>query len=75
MEGFYKPLTFGAATDGVLIAVLVGILLGVGGFTGYYGEGLSYFSTRPRPRTSSDERPGRDGAARGAVARVRYGRG
>ena len=24
MEGFYKPLTFGAATGGVLIAVLVG---------------------------------------------------
>ena len=52
MEGFYKPLTFGAATGGVLIAVLVGILLGVGGFTGYYGEGLSYFSTNPAACTN-----------------------
>ena len=31
-----------------VIAVLLGILLGVGGFTFDYGEGLSYFSTDPR---------------------------
>ena len=36
----------------VLIAVLAGILLGVGGFTGYYGEGLSYFSREPAACTN-----------------------
>ena len=45
-------IKIGAATGGVLIAVLVGILLDVGGFTGYYGEGLSYFSTDPAACTN-----------------------
>ncbi len=30
-----------------LLAVLCGILLGIGSFTLYYGEGLSYFSANP----------------------------
>jgi len=30
------------------LAVMTGVLLGLGSFTMYYGEGLSYFSTDPR---------------------------
>lgn len=33
---------------GWILAALVGIVAGVGGFTFDYGEGLSYFSTDPR---------------------------
>lgn len=32
---------------GAVIAVMVGVLLGLGGFTFHYGEGLSYFSQDP----------------------------
>lgn len=32
----------------VFLAVLVGLMFGLGGFTFYYGEGLSYFSKDPR---------------------------
>lgn len=32
----------------MLLAVLIGILVGIGGFTFRYAEGLSYFSTDPR---------------------------
>jgi cytochrome c nitrite reductase small subunit len=42
----------GAATGSALVAGLVGVLLGVGGFTGYYGEGLSYFSSNPAACTN-----------------------
>ena len=31
----------------LLLAVVIGILLGLGGFTFHYGEGLSYFSKNP----------------------------
>lgn len=31
-----------------VLAMLVGCLLGVGGFTFYYGEGFSYFSSDPK---------------------------
>jgi cytochrome c nitrite reductase small subunit len=37
---------------GTIVAVLFGILTGVGGFTGYYGEGLSYFSKDPKACTN-----------------------
>jgi cytochrome c nitrite reductase small subunit len=33
---------------GIVLAVLFGLLVGVGSFTFLYGEGLSYFSTDPR---------------------------
>ena len=32
----------------LLFAVLVGVLAGVGGYTFYFAEGLSYFSTDPK---------------------------
>ena len=32
---------------GLALAVLFGVLVGLGSFTFYYGEGLSYFSTDP----------------------------
>lgn len=32
----------------VLLSIIVGILIGLGSFTFYYGEGLSYMSTDPR---------------------------
>lgn len=32
----------------IVVAAALGVLLGVGGFTLYYAEGLSYFSTDPR---------------------------
>ncbi|HEY3319460.1 MAG TPA: cytochrome c nitrite reductase small subunit [Planctomycetota bacterium] len=31
----------------ILLSVLVGVLVGVGGFTFYYAEGFSYFSNKP----------------------------
>lgn len=38
---------FGMTLAGVLIAILFGSLVGLGGFTFKYGEGLSYFSKDP----------------------------
>ena len=35
-----------------IVAILFGILTGVGAFTGYYGEGLSYFSKDPEACTN-----------------------
>jgi cytochrome c nitrite reductase small subunit len=32
----------------LLLAVLAGVMLGLGAFTFHYGEGLSYFSTDPK---------------------------
>ena len=37
----------GMTTGGVVIAAGLGMLLGLGGFTFHYGEGLSYLSTDP----------------------------
>ena len=35
-------------TQGTLLAVMVGVLLGVGGYTFFYAEGLSYLSSDPK---------------------------
>ena len=39
-------------TSGMIVATAVGVLIGVSGFTGYYGEGLSYFSKDPEACTN-----------------------
>ena len=41
-----------AGASGILLAASFGVLLGIGGFTGYYGEGLSYFSKDPEACTN-----------------------
>jgi cytochrome c nitrite reductase small subunit len=38
----------GASWAGLLLSALVGVALGLGGYTFLYGEGLSYFSSDPR---------------------------
>jgi cytochrome c nitrite reductase small subunit len=38
---------WGLQTGGIILAVLIGVLVGVGLFTFDYGEGLSYFSEDP----------------------------
>lgn len=38
----------GSATLGFVLAALIGLLIGIGGFAFVYAEGLSYMSTDPR---------------------------
>ena len=38
----------GASLSAVVLCVLIGILLGLGGYTFWYAEGASYFSTDPK---------------------------
>src|SRR5262245_35865108 len=37
----------GASLAGLVLSVLVGVALGLGGYTFWYAQGLSYFSTDP----------------------------
>src|SRR5262245_14163155 len=39
---------WGVSASGLLLSGLVGVTLGLGGFTFWYGEGLSYFSSDPK---------------------------
>lgn len=41
-------MRIGLARIALALAILLGILVGIGSFTFLYGEGLSYFSTDPR---------------------------
>ncbi|HLE57066.1 MAG TPA: cytochrome c nitrite reductase small subunit [Rhodothermia bacterium] len=43
-----KPVRSGARTAALILPAALGILLGLGGFTFYYGEGWSYFSSDPK---------------------------
>ena len=45
-----RAATFlGMSLSGLALSLLVGLALGSGGYAFYYGEGLSYMSSDPRP--------------------------
>ena len=42
-----RKSVLGLSLSAATLASLLGVLVGVGGFTGHYAEGLSYFSKDP----------------------------